>query len=60
MSVTLVVGFVGVLSLGVYFFYQKYKESKKFWDVIDKIPGPPAIFLFGNTHQFKLDQLGKT
>jgi cytochrome P450 family 4 subfamily V len=49
--------FLGLLAI-FYFLYQKYRDSKKFWDAIDKIPGPPAILFFGSTHKFKLDRVG--
>lgn len=49
--------FIPVLIV-IYFLYQKYRSHKKLRDIIDKIPGPPAILVFGNTLQFKLDKVG--
>lgn len=33
-------------------------KYKSFHDVIDKIPGPKANFLFGNVLQFKINRRG--
>lgn len=32
----------------------------QFYRVIDKLPGPPAKPIFGNTFEFKLDKIGKS
>lgn len=33
-------------------------RRRKFNELIDKIPGPPAIPIFGNAHSFPLDRVG--
>ncbi len=34
-------------------------RRRKLIELIEKIPGPPAIAIFGNAHKFPFDRLGK-
>lgn len=50
--------FILPLFVVIYILIQKYQIHKAFRDVVDKIPGPPAIFPLGNVLQFSFDKIG--
>lgn len=57
MGIVLVSVLSGIVAFIAMYIFNAFRR-RKFVQLIDKIPGPPAIPVFGNVHQFPLDRVG--